>query len=92
MQKLIDDRKEYAKFVARAWADDDFRQRLMSDPVAVFKENGYDVPEGKTIRVVENDPDVIFFGMPKKPADFSGGSVEELQERIQAGSCWVCCD
>ena len=33
-------RKEYAKIIAKAWTDSDFKARLIQDPAAVLKENG----------------------------------------------------
>ena len=38
-------RKDYAKVIAKAWADADFKNRLMQDPAAVLKENGIFVSE-----------------------------------------------
>jgi nitrile hydratase len=47
-----------AKVVARAWVDEDYRQRLLADATAAIAELGFGGPEGEHIVVVENAPDV----------------------------------
>ncbi|MBA3604587.1 MAG: nitrile hydratase subunit alpha [Actinomycetota bacterium] len=44
-----------ARVVARAWVDDDFRHRLLSDPVATIAENH---PQTVPIAVLEDGPSV----------------------------------
>ena len=45
-----------ARVVARAWADDAYRERLRADATAAIAELGYGGFEGDTIVVVENTP------------------------------------
>jgi nitrile hydratase subunit alpha len=47
-----------ARVVARAWVDDDYRQRLLSDGTKAIAELGYGGPEGGHVVVVENTTDV----------------------------------
>jgi hypothetical protein len=68
-----DFQKAYAKLVARAWSDADFKQDLISDPIRVFEENGIQVPEGADIKVVENCEDLTHFILPVKPDWDCGG-------------------
>jgi hypothetical protein len=42
----------WSQVVARAWCDEDFMERLLSDPRAVLTEHGLDVPPGKEVEVV----------------------------------------
>jgi nitrile hydratase len=44
-----------ARVVARAWVDDEFRKRLVADPVSVLGEY---VPQGTPITVLEETPSV----------------------------------
>lgn len=54
-----------ARYVARAWVDDEFRRRLLDDATAVLAEYGYDL-RGSThrelpdlrLQVVQNTPEV----------------------------------
>ncbi|MDT0467316.1 nitrile hydratase subunit alpha [Streptomyces gibsoniae] len=45
-----------AKVVARAWADPDYRRRLLADGTAAIKELGFSGAQGEHIVVVENTP------------------------------------
>jgi len=47
-------KKAYGKLVAKVWLDAEFKQRLMSDPSRVFKENGIMIPEGFELNMAEN--------------------------------------
>ncbi len=51
MKKTIEERKEYAKIIAKAWVDEEFKKRLLADPATVLKENGIEIPEGMTVKV-----------------------------------------
>ena len=42
------------QLLAEVWADDKFKQRLMTSPATVLQEYGIPVPTGLDIRVVEN--------------------------------------
>jgi nitrile hydratase len=47
-----------AKVVARAWADPDYRARLLADGTAAIAELGFKGPQGEHIVVLENTPAV----------------------------------
>src|SRR5579883_1190842 len=47
-----------ARVVARAWADPEFKQRLLSDANAAIAELGYGGQQGEDMVVVENGPKV----------------------------------
>ena len=84
---LRDDWKEYQKsvsrLVARAWLDEEFKQRFISEPAAVLAENNLAVPEGVQVRVNEGvsvgsitslgaglDSDVVYeIPLPPKPEE-----------------------
>jgi nitrile hydratase alpha subunit len=54
-----------AKLVARAWADESFRDRLKADPrAAVAEETGVTVPESVAIEVLEETPDKAYLVIP----------------------------
>ncbi len=57
----------WSQLVARAWADEGLKQRLLSDPRAVLLEHGFDVPEGMEIRVLQDTPDVQHLVLPLSP-------------------------
>jgi nitrile hydratase len=47
-----------AKVVARAWTDQVYRQRLLTDATRAIAEFGFGGPEGQLIVAVENTPDL----------------------------------
>ncbi len=75
--------KQYGQVVAKAWADDDFKQRLLTDPAAVLQAEGIAVPEGVELRAVENTDKVLYFMLPPKP---SGELSDEQLDQVAGGS------
>lgn len=61
--------KQWSRIVAKAWADDNFRSRLLSDPAAVLAENGVELPSGTQVRVLEDTDAVRHFTLPPPPTD-----------------------
>ena len=47
-----------AKVVAKAWNDDDYRQRLLEDGTAAIAEMGFSGPQGEHMVVLENTDEV----------------------------------
>jgi hypothetical protein len=45
--------REWAKIVAQAWADPDFRQRLEKNPRAVLKERGVNIPANVNFNITD---------------------------------------
>jgi hypothetical protein len=70
MPDAQDSQLRYAKFVARVWADEDLRRRLLSDPATVLKELEFDVPAGKEVKIIEADlGKFVYVILPTKPID-----------------------
>ena len=78
--------KRWAKVVAKAWADEDYKQRLIDNPGSVLAEEGMEVPAGVELKVVEASENQSWLVLPPKPSD---GNFEEGTERLAAGS-WFC--
>ena len=60
--------REWEEIIARAWADEDFKKRLMADPLSVLKSLGMKVTSGIKIQVVEETPSLRYLTLPAKPA------------------------
>lgn len=69
MASREDMQKDIGKLVAKAWSDDGFKARLVSDTKAVLKECGIEMPEGIEVKVVENTDKVKHFIIPPRPDD-----------------------
>ena len=61
-----------AQIVARAWADEGFRERLRSDPRgAVAEVTGVEVPESIEIEVLEETPEKGYLVIPVNRVEIS---------------------
>ncbi len=59
--------KKMGDIIAKCWADEGFKQRLLADANAALKAEGVEVPAGLSVKVVENTDQVINFVLPAKP-------------------------
>lgn len=55
-----------AMSIARAWKDEDYKQRFLSDPKAVLAEEGIELPEDVTVKVVEESPGVTYVPLTRE--------------------------
>lgn len=78
--------KGMARVIAKAWTDEGFKKRLMSDPTAVLSEEGVMVPEGIDLRIIEDEPGRKTMVLPPAPNDAAG--IEDLEERFEATFFW----
>lgn len=78
--------KMRAKIIARAWKDPRFKEQLLKNPRAAFKEMGVDFPENFQINVVEEKASGFTFVLPRPAAGFSQLSDAEI-ERLAGGRC-----
>ena len=64
---MTDQKNALAQLFAACWKDEALKARLMSDPKAVLKEHGLDVPENLDVKVVENADDCVYITLPAPP-------------------------
>ena len=70
--------KEIQKIIGKCWADDAFKQKLLSDPAAALKEHGAEIPAGYTVKAVANTDSVIHLVIPAKPKDLSDADLDKV--------------
>ena len=87
MAELNEQQKQMAKIIAKAWADDEYKQRFISDPAAVLREEGAELPEGVNFKILEAQANESWIILPPKPAD--ADMIEGVEERLAAES--YCC-
>jgi len=80
--------KQWARIVAKAWADEDYKKRLLADPAAVLKEEGMEVPAGIKLQVNENTASTMNLVLPAMPEGV--GDLQDMDERLAADDCAVC--
>ena len=57
------------RLVAKAWADDAFKAALIANPKATLAAEGIALPEGLTLKVMENTADTLHVILPPPPAE-----------------------
>jgi len=72
---MPDQTKIYQQIIAKCWGDAEFKASLIADPRAVLVAEGFIVPVGKTIKIVECLEDEVVFQIPFQTNELS---VEEL--------------
>jgi hypothetical protein len=77
---------KYAKVVARAWKDEDFKNKLLNNPKEALLEYGITVPENEEIEVIAEKPHHHVFVLPASPAKAHEMSERELGEVFAAGN------
>jgi len=55
----VTQQKQWGRIVAKAWTDEGFKSRLLSEPGAVFQEHGIDVPADIQVKVVQGTDKVL---------------------------------
>ena len=75
--------EQYTQVVTKAWHDEGFKRRLVSEPQVVLQEHDLPVPDGKTVRVVENTADTVHLVLSPKPAE--GELSDEQLEQVAGG-------
>lgn len=73
----------YGQVVARSWADEEFKARLLADPAAVLREEGFPVPTGIEVRAVESTDSVLYLNLPPRPSDELS---DEQLDQVAGGS------
>ncbi|MEC8321970.1 MAG: NHLP leader peptide family RiPP precursor [Planctomycetota bacterium] len=76
---------QLADLFAACWKDEALNARLMSDPKAVLKEHGLDVPDNLDVKVMENADDCVHITLPAPPSGFLDLSNDELRTAAAAG-------
>jgi len=79
-----------AQVIARAWADEGFRQRLQSDPrAALTEETGISIPESIKIEVVEETPEKAYLVIPMNRVAISDEELDVAGGYCDSDSCGI---
>jgi len=78
-------RKKFAKIVAKAWADDDYKKNLIENPKEILKQEGVEIPEKIKINIFENSATELHFVLPKKPDELL--NINSIEKKLAACSC-----
>ncbi|HMD87029.1 MAG TPA: NHLP leader peptide family RiPP precursor [Terriglobia bacterium] len=76
------------KIIAKAWMDDGFKARLISEPRVTLQAEGQELPPGVEIRVVADTETVQHLVLPVRPSDLSMTDAELAQASGGGGGFW----
>ena len=82
--------RKTSKIIAKSWADDGFKRRLMNDPSGTLKAEGVDLPAGVTVKVVENTSNVVHLVLPAKPTDLSDEDLDQVAGGAGTAGAKIC--
>ncbi|GAB1394985.1 hypothetical protein MASR1M60_31490 [Rhodocyclaceae bacterium] len=83
---MSDQAKQMQQLIAKCWADEAFKQKLLADPAGTLKAEGMAMPEEVTVRVVENTAENFTLVIPAMPTDLSDEALSAV-----AGGWWGRC-
>lgn len=75
----------YQQIIDKAWSDEEFKGRLLANPLQAAKEFGIKWPAGRVVRIVEDTDRITHLIVPAKPAEDSAELSDELLESIAGG-------
>ena len=73
--------KKMSQVIAKCWADEGFKRKLLASPAATLKAAGLKVLAGVSIKVLEDTDKVFHLVIPSKPTDL----VDEDLDKVARG-------
>ena len=80
--------KRVSQLIAKCWADEGFKRKLLADPAATLKMEGLELPAGLSIKALENTDKVFHLVIPAKRTDLS----DEDLDKVAGGEMCACGD
>lgn len=84
--------KQYQGLIARCWADDGYKRRLLADPITTLQEAGIRVPDGVDVKVVENSATALHLVIPQPSSDLDAANLASVSGsgslETPYGSAW----
>jgi hypothetical protein len=90
--------KKISQLVAKCWADEGFKQKVLADPAATLRAEGVELPPGQSYVAHENTDKVVHLVIPAKPTELSdedlahaaGGTCDMAPPPGPATCAWSC--
>ena len=73
-----DQDKKIHRIIARCWADEDFKKKLLADPVGILLADGVILSRGVKVTVLENTDTVFHLVIPVNPTDLSDDDLNKI--------------
>jgi hypothetical protein len=68
--------KKMSQLIAKCWADEGFKRKLLANPAATLKAEGVELPAGPSYKALENTDKVHHLVIPAKPTDLSDADLD----------------
>jgi hypothetical protein len=68
--------KKMGQVIAKCWADEGFKRKLLTDPTTTLKAEGVELPAGRSYKAVENTDTVVHLVIPAKPTELSDADLD----------------
>ncbi len=78
------------EIISRAWEDQAFKMRLLSNPANALKEHGVEISEGVRFHFHENSNQEIHIVIPERPDEFDE-PIDDAAMRLSGGGCRLPC-
>ena len=75
--------KKISQLIAKCWADEGFKQKVLADPAATLRAEGMELPADLSYVAHENTDKVVHLVIPAKPTDLS----DEDLDHVVGGTC-----
>src|SRR4051812_42394277 len=89
--QTVEFQREWAKIVAKAWADPDFRKRVEENPKAVLRERNIELPDELHLDVGDAPVDVDHIVRPLDMAVAAGVACAGSRPGTGSTSGWSAC-
>jgi hypothetical protein len=70
--------KKISQLIAKCWADEDFKQKVLADPAATLRAEGLELPADLSYVAHENTEKVFHLVIPAKPTDLSDEDLDHV--------------
>jgi hypothetical protein len=69
--------KKISQLIARCWADEGFKQKVLADPAATLRAEGLELAADLSYVAHENTDKVVHLVIPAKPTDLSDEDLDQ---------------
>ena len=77
--------KIWTKIIAKAWADENYKKNLITNPKEVLKEEGIETSKNLNLRIIEDTTDTQTLIIPTAKKYNSETNINKIENRIAAG-------
>ena len=78
------------QLIAKCWADEGFKRKLLANPAATLKAEGVELPADLTVKAVENSDKVFHLIIPAKPTELSDEDLDKVAGGVRPDATMAC--